>query len=185
MCPVEQDELIRRAREGDLDCFNQLVELYQTVVYSVSLRMLGNAAAAEDATQEAFISAFRGMARFRGGSFRAWLLCITSNACRDQLRSLRRRPTTPLEDVAFQLEDGQSSPERHAARRELGAAIRQALAAIPPDQRLAVILRDIEGLEYEEIARATGASLGTVKSRINRGRTRLRGLLQAQRELLP
>jgi len=187
ICPMEEDELIQRSREGDVDCFNQLVERYQREVYNLSLRMLGNAQAAEDATQDAFISAFNGISRFRGGSFRAWLLRIAANACRDQLRSLRRRPTTSLEALPLELELDRhvSSPEEYALSRELGQEIRKALSTLPADQRLAVILRDILGLDYEEIAQATASSLGTVKSRISRGRTRLRHHLEQYRELFP
>jgi len=185
MWPMEEAELIQRAKQGDLDCFNRLVERYQREVYNLCLRMLGNAPAAEDATQDAFFSAFRGIGKFRGGSFRAWLFRIAANACRDQLRLLRRRPTTSLDTLPLELEFDQRtlSPEDDALRQELGEEIKRALAALPPDQRLAVILRDIEGLDYEEIAQATGSSLGTVKSRINRGRARLRDHLGQYREL--
>ncbi|MBE0415611.1 MAG: sigma-70 family RNA polymerase sigma factor [Dehalococcoidia bacterium] len=182
---MEEDELIKRCRQGDLDCFNRLVERYQREVYNLSLRMLGNAQAAEDATQDAFISAFRGIGKFRGGSFRAWLLRIAANACRDQLRSLRRRPTTSLDALPLELELDRHtpSPEEYALSRELGREIGKALSALPADQRLAVILRDIVGLDYEEIAQATGSSLGTVKSRLSRGRARLRDHLGQYREL--
>lgn len=187
ICPMEEDELIKRSREGDVDCFNQLVERYQRDVYNLSLRMLGNVQAAEDATQDAFISAYKGITKFRGGSLRAWLLRITANACRDQLRLLRRRPTTSLDALPFELEWDRHapSPEEYALNRELGHEISKALSALPADQRLAVILRDILGLDYEEIAQATASSLGTVKSRLNRGRARLRHHLEPYRELLP
>ena len=182
---MEEDEIVKRAREGDVDSFNHLVEIYQRRVYNLSLRMLGNAPAAEDATQDAFFSAFRGISRFRGGSFRAWLYRIATNACWDQLRALSRRPNTPIDDMPMELEADQPSPEDFAVRHEIGEKIKKALAALPPDQRLAVILRDIEGLDYQEIARVTGSSLGTVKSRINRGRGRLRHCLERYRELFP
>jgi RNA polymerase sigma-70 factor (ECF subfamily) len=145
---MEEGDLILRSKDGDLDAFNQLVEKYQRQVYNLALRMLGEAPAAEDATQEAFLSAFRGIGKFRGGSFRAWLLRIAANACRDQQRFWR-------------------------------------LAALPTDQRLAVILYDIEGLSYEEIARVMNSSLGTVRSRLSRGRARLRLYLGQRMELLP
>jgi RNA polymerase sigma-70 factor (ECF subfamily) len=184
---MEDDELIQRSRRGDLDCFNQLVERYQRQVYNLSLRMLGNAQAAEDATQDAFVSAFKGIGRFRGGSFRAWLLRIAANACRDQLRLMRRRPTTSLEALPLELQfDGHApSPEDYALRQELGEEIRRALATLPADQRLAVILRDIVGLDYAEIAQATASSLGTVKSRLSRGRAKLRDYLRHHREPFP
>ena len=180
---MEEDELIRRVKEGDLDSFNQLVETYQRAVYNLCLRMLGNAPAAEDATQDAFISAFRGINKLRGGNFKAWLFRIAANACRDQLRSLRRRPSTSLDDAPLEFKSDQPSPEDYAMRQELGEEIKKAFITLPPDQRLAVILRDIEGLNYEEIAQVTGSSMGTVKSRINRGRKRLRHHLEKHREL--
>jgi len=158
---MEEDEIIKRAKEGDVDSFNCLVEIYQRQVYSLSLRMLGNASAAEDAAQDAFLSAFRGIGRFRGGSFRAWLFRIATNACYDQLRARGRRPTTPIDDMPMELESDQPSPEDFAVRREIGEKIK------------------------EEIARVTGSSLGTVKSRINRGRGSLRHYLERYRELLP
>ncbi len=183
---MEEDELIARSREGDLDCFNRLVERYQQQVYNLSLRMLGNPHAAEDATQDAFISAFMAISKFRGGSFRAWLFRIATNACHDQRRSLRRRPTTSLDALPIELEWDQHalSPEEYALSRELGREIGRALSALPADQRLAVILRDIMGLDYQEIAQATASSLGTVKSRLSRGRARLRQHLGPYRELL-
>jgi len=183
--PMELDGLIQGARQGDVVCFNRLVERYQREVYNLCLRMLGDGDAAEDATQDAFISAFRGICRFRGGNFRAWLFRIAANACRDQLRSSRRRPTTPLDEVPFDIEGGDPAPDDIAANLELGVAIKRALAALPYDQRLAVVLRDIEGLEYEEIARVIGCSMGTVKSRIGRGRAALRRDLAQFRELFP
>lgn len=187
ICPMEEDELIEHSKQGDLDCFNLLVERYQKEVYNLSLRMLGSAPAAEDATQDAFISAFKGIGKFRGGSFRAWLFRIAANTCRDQLRLLRRRPTTSLDALPLELEWDRHalSPEDYALSRELGEEIRKALSVLPTDQRLAVILRDILELDYEEIARATGSSLGTVKSRISRGRVRLRHHLEQYRELYP
>jgi len=123
MCPMEEDELIQRAKQGDLDCFNRLVERYQREVYNLCLRMLGNTQAAEDATQDAFLSAFRGVGKFRGGSFRAWLCRIAANACRDQFRLQRRRPTTSLDTIPIELEFDQRapSPEEYALRQELGS----------------------------------------------------------------
>ena len=161
ICPMEEDELIERSKRGDVDSFNRLVERYQREVYNLSLRMLGCTQAAEDATQDAFISAFKGIGKFRGGSFRAWLFRIAANACRDQLRLLRRRPTTSLDALPLELELDQHalSPEDYALSQELGEEIRRALSLLPTDQRQAVILRDILGLDYEEIARATGSSL--------------------------
>ena len=183
--PMAEEELIRRAVQGDVSTFNRLVEIYQREVYNLCYRILGDAAAADDATQETFISAYHGIGRFRGGTFRAWILRIAGNKCRDQLRAQRRRATIPLDDVSAELESGQQSPEECAAARELGNHICRALAILPFDQRMAVVLRDIEGLDYREIAQATGWSMGTVKSRISRGRAALRPHLERYRELFP
>lgn len=188
---TEEAALIERGRGGDLEAFNALVMAYQGQVYNLCLRMLGSPQAAEDATQEAFISAYRAITRFRRGNFRAWLLRIAANACYDELRRRRSRPQVPLETSA---DDERPTAELHASdepldqraeRLELARRLRDGLASLPPDQRLVVILRDVQGLAYEEVAVATGASLGTVKSRISRGRAALREFLLARGELLP
>jgi RNA polymerase sigma-70 factor (ECF subfamily) len=182
---------IDRSRRGDLNSFNRLVEHYQRPVYNLCLRMLGSPQAAEDATQEAFISAYRSLDKFRGGSFRSWLFRIASNACYDDLRRRRSRPALSLDapigddERSMDLPDRGASLDDRAERTELAQTLQTALSRLPPDQRLAIILSDVQGFAYEEIAQATGASLGTVKSRISRGRSRLRKLLLATGELLP
>lgn len=187
---IDEEALIRGSQQGDLDAFNRLVEAYQRQVYNLCLRMLASPEAAEDATQEAFIAAFRAVGRFRGGSFRAWLLRIAANACYDELRRRRARPALSLDAprgegaAAFQVPDPGPLPEERAQRQELARLLQGALSALPPDQRLALILCDLQGLDYAEIAQATGTSLGTVKSRISRARSRLRRLLMERGELL-
>ena len=190
----DEASLIERSRGGDLDAFNALVLAYQGRVYNLCLRMLGAPQPAEDATQDAFVAAYRAVARFQGGpgsSFRSWLLRIASNACLDELRRRRSRPQVPLDASTGDDRPGLDLPsadeplDLRAERGELAGAIRDGLATLPPDQRLAVILRDVQGLAYEEVARATGASQGTVKSRIARGRAALRDYLQSRGELLP
>ncbi|HEU4759563.1 MAG TPA: sigma-70 family RNA polymerase sigma factor [Dehalococcoidia bacterium] len=188
---IDEPTLIARSCRGDLDSFNRLVELYQRQVYNLCLRMLASPQAAEDAAQEAFIHAYRSLTSFRGGSFRAWLLRIAANACYDELRRRRARPALSLDapvahgDRPLDVPHPGPSLDEHAQRLELARCLQDALAALPPDQRLAVILCDAQGLSYEEISEATGVSLGTVKSRISRARARLRDLLLARRELLP
>ena len=187
----DEGDLIARSRKGDLPAFNLLVERYQTPLFNLCLRVLRSPQAAEDATQEAFISAYRALERFRGGSFRAWLFRIAVNACYDELRRRRARPALSLDrperGEGPLLEPPSDAPtlQEHAERRELERAIQAALARLPEDQRVAVVLCDIQGMDYAEIAEAVGVSLGTVKSRISRARARLRTLLMAQRELLP
>jgi len=182
---MDESELIQRSKQGDLDSFNRLVELYQRQAYNLAWRMLGQVEAAEDATQDAFLSAWKGIRGFRQGNLRAWLLSIVANACKDQLRARRRRPAISTDELELEaLPSSGESPEDYVLRRELAAEIQRGLATLPPDQRLAVILRDLQGLSYEEIAQATASSLGTVRSRLSRGRAHLRDYLLRRGELL-
>ncbi len=188
--PPNEPELLERSRQGDLDAFNAIALAYQDRVYNLCYRMLGSRQAAEDATQEAFLSGYRGVARMRGTTVRAWLFRIAANACIDELRRLRRQPKLSLDaprpgadERPLDVEDPTAGPESLALRGELSAALQEQLLQLPDDQRLAVILCDVEGLDYEQIAVSMGCSLGTVKSRISRGRARLRVLLSARREL--
>ncbi|HWQ13292.1 MAG TPA: sigma-70 family RNA polymerase sigma factor [Roseiflexaceae bacterium] len=188
----EELRLVEAARRGDLESFNALVRLYEGRVYNLCYRMLGDADSAADAAQDTFLSAYRNLRSFRGGSLRSWLLRIATNACYDALRARKRRPTVSLETASddedetspLQVADPAESPDDFALRRELAGAIQRGLATLPEDQRAVLILSDIEGLSYEEIAQVTGANLGTIKSRLSRGRARLRDVLRAG-ELLP
>ncbi len=187
----EEQRLIAAAQRGDVESFNALVRLYEGRVYNLGYRMLGDADSAADASQEAFLSAFRNIRSFRGGSFRSWLLRIATNACYDVLRAKKRRPSVSLDasdpdadDSPLQIADDHESPDDLALRRELAVAIQEGLAHLPEDQRLVVVLSDVQGLAYEEIAQITNANLGTVKSRLSRGRARMREVLRAG-ELLP
>jgi len=182
------EHLVSLSKDGNLDAFNSLVERYQGAVYNLCLRLIGERGAAEDATQEAFLSAFRSIERFEGGSFRSWIFRIAANESKDELRRRGRRPAVSLQapgedDVAFDLPDtGETAPEQ-AERRAVADGIQGALLALPFDQRQAVLLSDLHGYHYEEIARMTGSNVGTVKSRIHRGRERLRAMLLEQPEL--
>ena len=157
--------------------------------------MMGDWAAAEDATQEAFISAYRAFGSFRGDNLRAWLLRIVSNACRDMLRTRKARPTSSIDysplnpegpdNAPLELPSSDESPEDYALRRELGRAIQDGLQSLPEERRLAVVLVDVQGSSYEEAAQVMNCSLGTVKSRLARGRGEMRDFLQRHRELLP
>lgn len=187
----EEQRLISAAQAGDLEAFNQIVRLYETRVYNLCYRMLGDADAAADATQDAFIAAFRNVRSFRGGVFKAWLLRIATNACYDALRARKRRPAVSLDsadneddNTRTETPDPGESLDEMVVRQELSAAIQQGLAELPEDQRIVIILSDIQGLAYEEIAQITGVQLGTVKSRLSRARAKLRDILRAG-ELLP
>lgn len=185
----DEQQLIARSQTGDLPAFNRLVETYQNQVFSVAMRLSRNRAVAEDIAQEAFISAFRNIRSFRGGSFRGWLVRIVTNATYDHFRSARRRTTESIDAniVTFEtrLVSPAESPEAAAERSALGEQISAGLDSIPDDQRLAVVLVDVEGFSYEEAAEVMQVSLGTVKSRVARGRARLRDYLLANPELLP
>jgi RNA polymerase sigma-70 factor (ECF subfamily) len=187
---MDEPALIATAQEGDREAFNQLVVHYQSLAYNVAYRVLGDADAAADATQDAFLSAYRAISHFRGGSFRSWLMRIVTNACYDQLRVKKRRPTTPIDEdedpdrAEWNVDPGER-PEAFVLRQELGQAIQRALETLPPDQRTVVVLCDIQGMSYEEIAETMSTSLGTVKSRLNRGRSKLRDYLIQNVELLP
>jgi RNA polymerase sigma-70 factor (ECF subfamily) len=188
---MDEKALIASAQKGDLRAFNQLVLHYQSMVYNLAYRILSDPEAAADATQDAFISAHRAVARFRGGSFKSWLLRIVTNACYDQLRRKQRRPTSSLDDLPVEsdhssyLLDHSERPDEYAERQDLNRVIQAGIASLPNDQRIVVVLSDVQGLSYQEIARVAGVSLGTVKSRLSRGRAKLRDYLQAQGELLP
>jgi RNA polymerase sigma-70 factor (ECF subfamily) len=188
----EERRLIEAAQRGEAESFNALVRLYEGRIYNLCYRMLGDPDSAADAAQDAFLSAFRNLRSFRGGSFRSWMLRIATNTCYDVLRARKRRPTTSLDletdaeddGSPLQIADSAESPDDFALRRELAAAIQHGLATLPEEQRLILILSDIQGLAYEEIAEITSTNLGTVKSRLSRGRARLRDVLKAG-ELLP
>jgi RNA polymerase sigma-70 factor, ECF subfamily len=183
-----EQQWVSRARAGDLDAFNQIVDWYQGLVYRVCLRILGNTAKAEDATQDTFIKAYTSLDQYHGGSFKSWLTRIATNRCYDIIRSERRRPASSLDaqpvesEPSWSVEPESESPDSYAARSQLGEYLERALGQLPGDQRIAIVLYDINGYSYEEIAEIVDGSLGTVKSRISRGRARLREILRADDE---
>ncbi|HUG13600.1 MAG TPA: sigma-70 family RNA polymerase sigma factor [Thermomicrobiales bacterium] len=179
-------DLIARARNGNLAAFNLLVARHERAVFSVAVRYMRAREPAEDVTQDTFVRAFQSIDTFRndaGEGFRTWLLRIAANRALDVIRARNRRPADSLdarlddEEQVWEPEAGDESAFDFAARDALGRQLERALGLIHPDQRLAVILSDIHGHSYEEVAEITGVALGTVKSRINRGRARLRELL--------
>lgn len=191
---MDETALILEAKGGNLDSFNRLVLAYQDMVYSQAYRMIGEQESADDATQTTFISAYNHLSSFRGGSFKAWLLRIVTNACYDELRRRKRRPTVPLEpldDTGEEVEsahwmiDSTEQPEEQIQRQELQRAIQHCLDHLPEEFRSTVIMVDVQGLDYSEAAQAIGKPIGTIKSRLARARLRLRDCLNGFSELLP
>jgi RNA polymerase sigma-70 factor, ECF subfamily len=188
---MDQHALIERSLEGDLDAFNQLIVQYQNLAYSVAYRLLSDTDAAADAVQDSFIKAYRALDTFRGGSFKSWLMRIITNTCYDVLRARQRRKTDSLDDLPVEneyiaaLTDPHESPQQFVERQELSTLITTAIQDLPEEQRVSIILCDVEGYSYEEIADITGVAIGTVKSRISRARSRVRDYLIQYPELLP
>ena len=191
---MDEPGLIQAAKKGDLQAFNRLVLGYQDMVYNQAFRMMGETESAEDATQDAFILAFRHIRGFRGGSFKAWLLRIVTNVCYDELRRRKRRPTVALEPMdeneeeiesPHWLADPNESPEEASERREMSLALQQCLDQLPIEFRTVVVLVDVQGLDYEEAAQVIHKPLGTIKSRLARARSRMRDCLRGFWELLP
>jgi RNA polymerase sigma-70 factor (ECF subfamily) len=196
----DEAQLIARSQQGDVEAFNQLIIQYQQILYGTIFRLLGDYDTASDVTQDAFIAAFRSIRTFRGNaSFRAWLLRIGSNLVYDHWRRLQRHPASSLEAMNEEDDDShgvslldtlttmgiEGNPEEAVLTQELQAVIQQGLQQLPLEQRTVIVLCDIQGLAYEEVAHVTETTMGTVRSRISRGRARLRTYLQQHKELLP
>jgi RNA polymerase sigma-70 factor, ECF subfamily len=195
----DETQIITRSQHGDVSAFNQLVLQHQQTVYNVVLRILGDRDTAADVTQETFIAALRGIQSFRtGSSFRAWLLRIASNQACDYWRRTNRHAHESLDSLTDEDEPHATSllntliatgnevnPEEHLLTQELQDLIQRGLQTLSLEQRVVIILCDVQGLSYEEIALTTRTTIGTVRSRIARGRIRLRDYLYQHRELLP
>ena len=191
---MDENELIKRAVGGDLDAFNQLVLRHQEVAYNVACRILADEHAAADATQEAVISMYRKLESYRGGSFRSWFLRIVTNACYDELRRQRRRPTVPIEPETDEgelvespewLEDKSAGPEELLGAVEVEKAIQHCLSGLEEKFRVVLTLVDVSGEDYESVSRIIGTPIGTVKSRLARARLKMQQCLRGFRELLP
>ncbi|MCI9644525.1 MAG: sigma-70 family RNA polymerase sigma factor [Oscillibacter sp.] len=169
---------IAAAREGDQGAFEELVRLYEKRVLALTQRMCKNPEDAAEAAQEAFFAAWRGLKNFRGdSSFSTWIYRLASNACVDLLRREgKQQAAVSLDDGELNLDvpSAAASPQEEAERRELREQIEEGLRALPPEYRAALVLREIQQLRYDEIGEALGVDIGTVKSRINRGRKKLR-----------
>lgn len=191
-CPSTRSSLFNRkqtatqprehARVDSLDDFNQLVLEHQDAVYRQALWILGEEEAAEDATQEAFIRAYHHMDSYNGGPFRPWILRITTNYCLDQLRRRKTHPTVTLEahdeydeemEPSSWMQDPDACVEEIIERAEVNRRIMQSIQRLSPEGRAAVILVDLQGMDYQEAAASLGVNLGTFKSRLSRARLQL------------
>jgi RNA polymerase sigma-70 factor (ECF subfamily) len=191
---MNESALIHSAQNGSLDSFNQLVLNHQNMMFRIALRILNDESAADDATQNAMIQAFRNLKSFRGGSFRSWLARVTVNASYDEMRRWRRQPSLSFEQVNSDGEEIESlpwmvdlsaGPEERFDSFELREALQHCVKELHSDYRLVVVLVDVEGMSYEEVARVANIPIGTVKSRLARARMQLRKSLQSYRSLLP
>lgn len=189
---MDESLIIEEAQQGSIAAFNRLVMAYQGTAYNVAYRITSDQEAAADACQDAFIKAYKAINQYRGGSFKSWLMRIVTNTCYDHLRYKSRRPASSLEDMtenpgptSLKLVNGTERPEERLLRGELGDLIQEGINQLPEDQRVVLTLSDIQGFSYQEIADVIEQPLGTVKSRLSRGRRRLRDFLLEQKELLP
>ncbi|MBN1217622.1 MAG: sigma-70 family RNA polymerase sigma factor [Anaerolineae bacterium] len=189
---MDELQVIKEAQKGSVAAFNKLVMTYQGTAYNVAYRVIGNQEAAADACQDAFLKAYKAIKQYQGGSFKSWLLRIVTNTCYDQIRYKSRRPATSLEDLSenpdehnLKLVNGSERPEERVLRGELGDLLQTGITQLPEDQRMVLVLSDVQGFSYQEIAEIINQPVGTVKSRLSRGRQRLRDFLREKKELLP
>lgn len=183
------EALVKQCCRGDKEAFAALVERYQDKIYNLTYRLVSNTEDASDLTQEVFYRALLRIKSFRGeASFATWLYRIATNVCYDELRSRKKQQVISLDnsfpdDPPLELPDGGAGPAEIYMRRIVFQRLQEVIATLPIEQRTAIVLRDIQGLSYEEIAQALQCSLGTVKSRLSRARQALRDKLMAEREL--
>jgi RNA polymerase sigma-70 factor (ECF subfamily) len=187
---MDESGLINAARQGDLEAFNRLVMAYQDVVFRQASYWVNDDETAADITQDTFIKAFKSLMDFQGGSFRAWLLRTATHASIDELRRRQRRPTLSIDaedengmdqEVASWMADLEPLPEEITERKQLQQAVQSVLEQVKPVYRAAVVLVDLQGLDYEEASAVLGVPVGTLKSRLARGRMMLRALIENSR----
>jgi RNA polymerase sigma-70 factor (ECF subfamily) len=184
---LNEHDLIKRARNGEERAFEQLMEAHENRMYAVSLRMCGNREDAQDCLQEAMLRIYKAMSSFKSqSSFATWAYRITMNTCLDELRRRKVRTSASLDsmlETGWAPSDETDTPEHHALRSEQRRALERAIKDLPDDMRAAIVLRDVQGFSYEDIARILETNAGTIKSRISRGREKLRDYLISQPEL--
>ncbi|NLW24969.1 MAG: sigma-70 family RNA polymerase sigma factor [Clostridia bacterium] len=178
-----EGELVTRSQQGDLDAFEDLVARYERKVYTIAYRFMGNHEDASDLAQEAFLKAYQSINKFRGdSSFATWISRIVVNVCKDELRKNKRNLQISLDEqvwleegtVEKQVKDTRPTPEQVYEQNELKDYLQSLISGLTPEYRMVIVLRDIQGYSYEEIAQILDCSLGTVKSRLNRARKLLR-----------
>lgn len=183
----DERELVRRASQGDESAFELLMRTHESRMYAVALRMCANREDAQDCLQEAMLRIYRAMSNFKfQSSFATWAYRITMNTCLDELRRRKLRTATSLDvllDTGWSPTDDGETPEQYSIASEQRRMLERAIADLPEDMRAAIVLRDVQGFSYDEIARMLEANVGTIKSRISRGREKLREVLVRQPEL--
>lgn len=173
----DEEAIIRKCLDGERDPYAVLVDRYKHMVYNVAYRMTGDSDTAKDLAQESFIAAFHGLGQFTFRSkFSSWLYSVVLNKCRDHLR--QAKDPVPIDDIAGILPSGGPSPEQSAVAHEDRDLLQRALEGLPPDYREVLVLKHIEGLDYQEISAITGANVPALKVRAHRGREMLRTLLE-------
>jgi RNA polymerase sigma-70 factor, ECF subfamily len=185
---MDDRDLVGRARRGDQEAFTQLIVQYQVPLYNMALRMVGRPDDAADIAQEAFLRAWEKIRTLRDAPFKSWLFQIAANLCYDHFRRSRRYGVMPEEDQAARVVNlglATPDPQERAESHERSRLVRDAIAALEHDLRMALVLRDVNGLAYDEIAAVLRVPLGTVKSRIARARAGVQERLQRHPDLFP
>ena len=191
MTDLKERDLIRRAKQGDMLAFEELILKHEKIVYNLALRMMNHSEDAKDISQEVFLKAYRNLSNFdERSAFSTWLYRITHNTCIDEMRKRKGKQSFSLEEeleheegsVQRQIADEGDTPEESILRAEQKNEILQALDNLSEEHKAAIVLRDVKGLSYEEIAEILEVTLGTVKSRISRGRNQLKNEILKIRE---
>jgi RNA polymerase sigma-70 factor, ECF subfamily len=186
-------DLLKKSKNGDIEAFEELIEGYQKKVFNITLRMLGNYDDASEVAQEVFLKVFKAIRSFKEEStFSTWIYKITTNTCLDELRKTKNKKNISLDEelkldndeVKLQIVDQRASPETLYEQKELKKAVMEAIDQLSGEHRIIIILRELQGLNYEEIAKIVKCPVGTVKSRINRARQELREMLKYKKELI-
>lgn len=188
---MDESYLIAQAKKNDVNAFNTIVLHYQDLAFTVAYRIMGDPDSAADAAQDAFINAYQKLDSFKGGNFKAWLMRIVTNKCYDMLKSAKYKRESSLDEITEENESSRllvgraNRPEATQQQEEMFEAIQDCLDNLPDDQRIVAILCDVEGYDYQTAAEIADASLGTIKSRLSRARSKLRDCLRGFGELLP